>query len=271
MTIDTAAWRLEEGDGPLIATAIHNGHEVRPELLDRFALSEADRLREEDPFTGRWTVVAPTSVIGLRSRFEVDLNRPREQAVYRVPADAWGLDVWKAPLPDDEVERSLEVYDAFRQTVHELLDSKVRRHGRVVVLDLHSYNHRRGGPTAEPANPRENPEVNVGTGTMNRDHWAPIVDRFLADLRATDFLGRRLDVRENVKFRGGYFPTWIHQAFPESVCVLSVEFKKFFMDEWTGQADQTQLAAITVALESTVAGIHEILGRLGESDRESSA
>ncbi len=70
-----------------------------------------------------------------------------------------------------------------------------------------------------PADEAENPQVNVGTGTMDRARWAPVVDRFIADLRAYDFPGGRLDVRENVKFRGGHFSRWVHETFPaDRVC-----------------------------------------------------
>jgi hypothetical protein len=100
-----------------------------------------------------------------------------------------------------------------------------------------------------------NPEVNLGTGTMDRERWSPIVDRFINDLRAFNFLGRQLDVRENVKFRGGQFARWTHENFPNSGCVISVEFKKFFMDEWTGVPDAVQLEAIQQSLQSTVPGV----------------
>jgi hypothetical protein len=43
------------------------------------------------------------------------------------------------------------------------------------------------------------------------------------------------------------------------VCVLSVDCKKFFMDEWTGQPDHKQLEAIGYGLSSTVGGILEVL------------
>ena len=261
-------WYLERGDGPLVATAIHDGQGVQPDMLKVMALTRAERLREEDPFTGTWTTVAPTRLIGLRSRFEVDLNRPRDKAVYLTPDDAWGLRVWKEAPSTECVERSLAIHDAFYDEVRALLQRMVHRYQRVVVLDLHTYNHRREGPNDTAADPIENPEVNIGTGTMDRRRWAPIVDRFIVDLRNSDFLGRRLDVRENVKFRGGYFPTWIHQQFPESVCVLSVEFKKFFMNEWTGEADRIQLDAIERALKSTVWGLHEELVRIGLSQQE---
>ena len=261
-------WYLERGQGPLIATAIHDGNNLRPELLPLINLSVSERLREEDPFTAGWTGVAPTRLIGLLSRFEVDLNRPRDKAVYLTPEDAWGLSVWKEPLGAECVERSLTVHDAFYDEVRGLVQRLVRRYGRVVVLDLHTYNHRREGPTAPAANPQENPEVNIGTGTMQRVRWAPLVDRFIEDLRGFDFMGRRLDVRENVKFYGGHFPKWIHESFPKSVCVLSVEFKKFFMDEWTGEPDRMQLGLIKRALKSTVWGIHEELVKLGLEHRK---
>ena len=261
-------WYLELGDGPLVATAIHDGHNVRAELVKQFAISEADRLREEDPFTSCWTAAASTRLIATESRFEIDFNRSRDKAVYQTPDDAWGLKVWKGKISGDCVERSLAVYDTFYQEVGSLLERMTRRYGPVVVLDLHSYNHRREGPKARVADPLENPEVNVGTGTMDRKRWSSIVDRFIMDLRKFDYMGRHLDVRENVKFRGGQFPKWIHETFPETVCVLSVEFKKFFMDEWTGQADEIQLATIERALQSTTWGLHEELLKLSRVNQK---
>ena len=242
--MDPAAWDLQCGDSPLVAAAIHNGHAVRAELLEQFAVDDLARLREEDPHTGVWTSVAPTRIVGLRSRFEVDLNRPREAAVYLNPDDAWGMKVWKTRPTAQVIERSLALYDRFYRDVGSVLDELTGRFGRVVVFDLHSYNFRRLGPDAPLADPRHNPEVNVGTRTMDRQRWAPIVDRFMEALRDFDYLGRRLDVRENAKFLGGHFAGWIHETYPKSACAISVEFKKFFMDEWSGAAHPTQMDAI---------------------------
>jgi hypothetical protein len=264
-------WYLERGNGPIVAAAIHDGHGVRPELHGKMAISKADRQREEDPFTGAWTTVAPNRIIALQSRFEVDFNRPRERSCYLTQDDAWGMQVWKEQPSSESVEKSLAIHDAFYDEVRGLLQRMVRRYGRVVVLDLHTYNHRREGPNCAPADPLLNPDVNLGTGTMDRVRWAPVVDRFIVDLRNFDFFGRNLDLRENVKFRGGFFPTWIHQNFPESVCVLSIEFKKFFMDEWSGEPDRLQLSAIERALQSTIWGIHEELVRLGIDDQKVTA
>lgn len=259
MADDLVIWELQQGDSPLVAAAIHNGHTVREDVAAMLALPEADRLREEDPFTGDWTVVAPTRLVGLRSRFEIDLNRPREKAVYIEPEDAWGLHVWREKPPEAMIHRSLQQYDAFYDTTQQIFSALEQKFGRFVVFDLHSYNHRRAGPAGPLADPEQNPEVNIGTGSLDRTRWGPVVDRFMADLRAFDYLGRCLDVRENVKFKGGEFARWSHAAFPQSACVLAIEFKKFFMDEWTGQPDPLHLTTIRQALAATVPGVFESL------------
>jgi N-formylglutamate amidohydrolase len=222
------------------------------------ALAESDRLREEDPYTAAWTEVAPTHVVALRSRFEVDLNRPREKAVYRKPEDAWGLRIWKEAPGHAHVEQSLAEYDAFYRELRSIFRAAEERHGAFVVFDIHTYNHRRNGPGGEPESPESNPEVNVGTGTMVRERWAPLVDGFIDDLGGFDFAGRHLDVRENVRFRGGWMSQWTHENFPNTGCVLAIEFRKFFMNEWTGELYTREHQLILEALRSTVPGV---LGR----------
>ena len=248
-------WELREGEGPIVATAIHDGHELRKEVASLTALDDAERLREEDPYTGEWTRVAATRFVAKRSRFEVDLNRPRDKAVYAKPADAWGLDLWKKPPSADLLARSLEEYDAFYAELSRVLTKLIDRHGGVVVLDLHTYNHRREGPDGPEADRDENPEVNVGTGTLDRERWAPVIDSCMTALRRHDFMGRSLDVRENVKFRGGNMSRWINQNFDGRACSIALEFKKFFMDEWSGKIDEEIYANIAPALASVVPGL----------------
>jgi N-formylglutamate amidohydrolase len=254
-TSTPAIYRWTAGDGPIVATAIHAGHEVRPAVAELLALSDAERLREEDPYTDEWVNVGHSKVVGLKSRFEVDLNRAREQAVYQKPEDAWGLNVWKRPLPREVLDESLSYHAAFYERARLELDKLRQRYGRFVVLDLHSYNHRRAGSDRPPDDPNKNPEINVGTGGMDRSRWGKLVDRFMKELHGFDFQGRSLDVRENVRFKGGYFAQWVHTTFPESGCAWAIEVKKFFMDEWTGKPDREVIATIGKALQSTVAGI----------------
>ena len=250
---------MVEGSSPLIATAIHDGHELRPEVAENVALDDATRLREEDPYTGLWTAVADNRIIVNASRFEMDLNRPRDKAIYVEPDDAWGLTVWKRRPSQPFVDRSLARYDAFYLEFRQFLERTVSRCGRFVILDIHTYNHLRNGPDTPFANPEENPEVNIGTGTMVRERWAAVVDRFVSDLKEFNYFGQSLDVRENVKFKGGNLAQWVHGNFPFTGCVLSIEYKKIFMNEWTGVADAAQLSTIQAALESTVPGVLEAL------------
>ena len=252
-------WRHETGDDPIVAVAVHDGHEVRKEVAELLALSSAERRREEDPHTAGWTAVAPNRIVALRSRFEVDLNRPRDEAFYRTPDDAWGLKVWKEPPSDGLMKRSLEEHDAFYGFLRERLQEVERRWGKFIVLDLHSYNHRREGPDGPAADPAKNPQVNVGTGTMDRSRWVSLVDRFISDLSSFDFPGGRLDVRENVKFVGRAIPRFVHETFPQSGCAIAVEFKKFFMDEWSGKLDRELNTQIVSALRHTIPGLLETL------------
>jgi N-formylglutamate deformylase len=254
-------WFVERGIGPLLSVAPHDGHEVRGDLLDVMKLSDSGRLREEDPYTGDWTCVAPNRVVVSQSRFECDLNRPRDRAVYQVPSDAWGLDVWKSPLAKSEVAKSLALYDAFYQEVEILLRNLVARYERVVVFDIHTYNAKRNGPDSD-VDTTAHPEINIGTGTLDRKFWSPIIDRFIVDLRNYDFAGRHLDVRENIVFRGGNFAQWAHSMFPESVCVISIEARKFFMDEWTGELDVSLHDNLTRAFKSTIWGVYEELANM---------
>jgi hypothetical protein len=249
------------GGGPLVGAAIHDGHAVRQEVADLLSIDDATRLREEDPHTSCLAAVAPTRIVGSVSRFDVDLNRPRNRAVYLNPDDCWGLEVWKTPPGEDFVVRSLKEYDDSYEAVFDALADIARHHGRFVVFDVHSYNHQRGGPGSACAPTVENPEVNIGTGSMDRQRWRRLVDRFITDLRQFDNQGRHLDVRENVKFQGGNFSRWIHETFPGQGVALAIEFKKSFMNEWTGEADRRELECLRQALESTCAGVLEELDR----------
>jgi N-formylglutamate amidohydrolase len=236
---------------PVIATAIHAGHDLRPKIEAAIAVDDAVRLREEDPFTDGLVAVGGSTVVVHRSRFEVDLNRPRSSAVYRTPDHAWGLDLWDRPLAEAEIERSLRLYDRFYSRLGRSLDDLAAR-GPFVVLDVHSYNHRRDGSDGPPAMVDANPEVNVGTGSLDHELWGHLVGRFVEDLGDRLVLGRRLDVRENVRFRGGELCRWVHQRYAGRGCALAIEFKKVFMDEWTGEVDRAHLEELRAALASVV-------------------
>ena len=247
---DCGSWSLVRHRGPLLATAIHAGHEIRSSIRPFMRLTAADRLREEDPFTGAFAPEGATLLRVNTSRFEVDLNRARDGAVYAGPDSAWGLDVWREALPAAEIEASLTKYDRFYKALFAVLRQKLTQHPRLVVLDLHSYNHRREGPEGPLASAVENPVVNVGTAAADRGVWGPLIEGFTADLAAQSFEGGRLDARENVKFTGGELSRHLAREFGSKVLTLSVEFKKVFMDEWTGEKDPERVRQLREALTS---------------------
>jgi N-formylglutamate amidohydrolase len=234
-----------------VATAIHAGHDLRTAIAACTGLDEATRLREEDPFTDRLTAIGGPAVVVHRSRFEVDLNRPRADAVYQRPDDAWGLDLWRVPPSIEEIERSRHLYDEFYDALGQRLDALAEQ-GPFVVLDLHSYNHRRDGAKEPAAAAEANPEINVGTGALDRARWGKLVSRVIGTLAVCAVDGHRLDVRENVRFRGGELSRWVAQRYPGTGCALAIEFKKVFMDEWTGELDEQHLGQLGDALVSIV-------------------
>lgn len=253
-------WTLVRSNSPVLTTAIHDGHAVRADLADRFALSEAERLREEDPFTGQAAAAHPNHLIAHRSRFEVDLNRGEAEAVYATPEQSWGMQVWKSPLRQDEIEASLDYHRAFYRQARLTLEDMARRHRRFVVLDLHSYNHRRDGPDAPAADQAGAPDINIGTFSMPRERWTDVLDAVNEVVASFDFAERRLDVRENVAFQGkGALTRMVHETWPDQGCAVAFEFKKIFMDEWTGQPDPQALEAMRGLIRRLAGRLEELL------------
>lgn len=247
-------WELTLGDGPVIAAAVHDGHGMRPALQPYLAIDDATRRRDEDPLTGLLTTVGDVQLRVRASRFEADLNRPRELAISPDPANTWGIKVWDAGLPDTEIERSLAYHDRFYAMVRRLMDAAIDRFGQVLVLDIHSYNHRRDGADADPADVRENPEIDLGVTTLDHGRHGGLLERFTDALRSVPLQGRAPDVRNNVRYDGGgHFPEWLYATYGDAVCAISLEYKKVFMDEWSGQADIAALYDLRDGLRAAVA------------------
>ena len=256
-------WTVQHGPGAVVATAIHDGHGLRPEVAAQMSLSDADRLREEDPFTGEAVRDVPQHIVAHRSRFEFDLNRGGENAVYRTPEQCWGLQVWKTgELDGDLVRDSLDLHAEYYRMLEFLLDGVAARNEQFLVIDVHSYNHRRNGPDGQPMPQEEAPDINIGTFSMPREEWAFLVDPLMEAMAKFDFNGRRLDVRENVAFQGrGEQTRFVHERYPGRGCAIALEFKKFYMDEWSGAADPDEVAAMRAFIAHIATVAEGILAR----------
>ena len=110
-TIDGGAFSLKiEKYEPALSAAIHNGGNLRPELVDNCLLSQAERYYEEDPFTGSLIDQQPITLIAQDSRYEYDLNRITDDCVYET---AWGKEIWKTPLSVEAIAASKEKHAQF--------------------------------------------------------------------------------------------------------------------------------------------------------------
>ncbi|MFW5633578.1 MAG: N-formylglutamate amidohydrolase [Erythrobacter sp.] len=235
---ESAPWDIVVQPGPVMVTAIHAGHTIRPSLQPWLELGDEERLREEDPLTDYFLPAGDTLVRANRSRFEFDLNRPPATAVTTDPADTWGLEVWNPALPEAERQRSLDLHRRFYEWVAERVEAMIARHERILVLDIHSYNHRRDGQDADPADPAANPDIDLGATTLDSEIFGGLHDEIAEGLRSRRLAGRTPDVRTNVRWKdGGHFPEWLHARYGAAACVMTLEYKKVFMDEWGRTAD----------------------------------
>ena len=109
--IDTDAFSIKiERYVPAVSTAIHAGHAVREQIVDKLLLNGSERKYEEDPYTGDMLTSFPIVLQGLDSRYQYDLNRRPENCIYE---EAWGKKVWMQPLALKEREESLALYNSY--------------------------------------------------------------------------------------------------------------------------------------------------------------
>ncbi|MBB4659983.1 N-formylglutamate amidohydrolase [Parvularcula dongshanensis] len=265
MTIGTTRphWDIQRRGGPVLATAVHAGHVIREELKPYLAISEIDQRREEDPMTGIWSTVGDDAFRSYDSRFQCDLNRPRDKAVYRTPDDAWGLTVWKELPPEEMLERSLAAWDDFYEMMATWIEGLIAECGKVLILDIHSYNHRRDGADAEPAPGKDNPDIDLGVTTLDRDRFGSVLEAVKGPLMETPARGHYPDVRENVRYPdGGHWPEWVFANYGDDVATITLEYKKFYMDEWSGDAFLPVVEDLRVGLDRAAEAGRHALARL---------
>lgn len=236
---------------PIIATAIHSGHYIRPELKDNLLISDLERKREEDPHTNNIIQSFENRIVVSSSRFEVELNRSRERAIYKTPDDCWGLKVWKRELTEAEIEQSLSEYDDFYRRLDSAVAETIRTFGYAIILDIHSYNHHRLGPGQAFDSVEENPQIILGSTNMPRTYLESI-KKIQKKFQETTYEGEALDCRIDIKYPGGTMSRHLHSNFPGKVFSLAIEFKKTFMDEWSGEIYNDKLETLISALHSII-------------------
>ena len=242
-TIDGGAFSINiEKYQPALCAAIHNGGNFRSSLTDNCLLSQAERYYEEDPYTGSFINQQAITLIAHDSRYEYDLNRHYDECVYET---AWGKEIWKQALSTEEVAISKEKHAQFFRIVSVVVEALAKDFGFCVVYDMHSYNYRRHERTDLPV-------FNLGTTSVKSEKWRPIIDSWLAALKAIKVEGADITAAENDIFYGkGNLAAHCHGLY-DDVLVLATEVKKVFMDELSGEADTTVLPSMQKVFNQTV-------------------
>lgn len=244
---------------PIIGVALHHSHRVRDEIQKRMAISATDRLYEEDPETHRFLRLTTHRLTPNQSRYEVDLNRPPHTAIYLSPEMAWGNKLWVERPTDALIERTLERWYEFHTIVDAAVEHAIDTFGRAVVLDLHSYNYQRDGDTDWRTDNK--PVINLGTRHLVLDkEGEEIKDWFLDQLKQTTLLGEQCLVEENSVFYGGYLNRRLSRTYGSDCLTLSVEYKKVFMDEHTGDVRNEALLDLLKQFDENIRGLGAKLG-----------
>ncbi len=223
--------------------ALHTGRRIREELHSILEVSDTDRFREEDPGTERLIETLPIQIIAQDSRFEYDLNRAIERTIPLTPETAWGLKVWKRPLTDAEKETSLAKYREFHRLMEIVSDFMVSRGRPAYIFDLHSYCYQKNGN--QPWHQDPQPDLNLGTMSINQCRFRKAIDTLLSELRMITIEGRKIRVAENELFLGGHLARKLCARHHSQLAVFAVEFKKLYMDEWSGEFNQDNFAELT--------------------------
>lgn len=223
-----------------VCGAVHDGHQFRRDLWEKCLHSEYDRWFEEDPCTQEFVKSHPIVIAGRDSRFEYDLNRDPENAIYD---DAWGKKLWLTPLTEEEHQASLRKHQEFYQVVHALIQKLESKFGVVVVYDMHSYNWHRWN--------REVPVVNLGTHNIDNDRFGDSVEAWrksLSELELPNDIEATSKINDTF-YGNGYFLKYITKNF-QNTLVLATEFKKIYCDEMRQLIYPEVVAAIETQLRT---------------------
>lgn len=209
---------------PYICAAVHDGHQFRKSLWENCLHSEFERWYEEDPNTKEIIQSHPIVIAGCDSRFEYDLNRPPETAIYE---DAWGKKLWKSRLPEAQRKISLQKHYSFYSVVDAVVSKIESLFGKALIFDMHSYNWKRWD--------RVVPTWNLGTSNIDNLRFGAIAESWCEKLGTMQLPNQvKSTSKINDTFQGnGYFLKFITQNFKNSL-VLATEIAKVYCDEETG-------------------------------------
>lgn len=207
---------------PYACAAIHDGNQFRKELWANCIHTEYERWYEEDPETKNMVKSHPIVISGCDSRFEYDLNRIPEEAVFET---AWGKKLWRETLSEEMKSKSLQKHTNFYKVVHTLIETIESKFGFCTVYDMHSYNWKRWD--------REVPTWNLGTSNIDNARFGDVIEDWRQSLSKIELPNniKSSSLINNTFYGNGYFLKYITQNFKNTL-VLATEIAKVYCDEY---------------------------------------
>lgn len=213
--------------------ALHAGSKVRLGLVEKMAVSKADRYRDEDPFTDLFIRNFPIQIIALDSRFEYDLNRDRESCLYKKFKKKWNLLIWNEEPDNDEKKISCAKFDEFFQLMDMVSEYLLQQNRFGFLFDMHSFCYQRFEQKEWFVD--QKPEINVGTKASNRKLFKPAIKNLIKNFKTLKIGDHQIRVAENEIFKGGYLSRRTGKNHYNNILTFALEYKKIFMNEISGE------------------------------------
>ncbi|HKT32595.1 MAG TPA: N-formylglutamate amidohydrolase [Gammaproteobacteria bacterium] len=218
---------------PLLVSIPHTGTYVPPGIAAQFASDYIRGLPMTDWHLHHLYDFLPalgaTTIYATYSRFVADLNRPPDDApLYPGRFETgcvalktfWGEEIYRAPPGPQEIERRRRlVHTPYHAKLLELLQAKISRFGRAVLIDAHSVASR----------------ASLLHGALTDDIFLGDRDGrsnsgWLTQVAETAFRAQGFRVARNRPYKGGYITD--HYGKPPAVEALQIEMcERVYMDE----------------------------------------
>ena len=218
---------------PLLVSIPHTGTYVPPEIEAQFVSAYIRGLPMTDWHLHHLYDYLPalgaTTIYATYSRFVADLNRPPDDAPlypgrfetgFVALKTFWGEEIYRTPPGQTEIERRRQIVHApYHAKLLELLQAKIARFGRAVLIDAHSVASR-----ASLLHGALTDDILLGDrdGRSNSGWLTEVAD---AAFRAQGFR-----VARNRPYKGGYITD--HYGKRDTVEALQIEMcERVYMDE----------------------------------------
>jgi N-formylglutamate amidohydrolase len=194
----------------VLLLTIHSGTWMRKDIMKKQAISEQQRLLEDDIDTHKIYSPLVLNKGGIwidskASRFQCDYNRAPENSIYTNRSEKWLKVLWKEELSKMQKAWLKEGYKEFYFTLERLIDT----YRFNIIFDGHSMRDGKGRPN-----------MSFGTKFIPK-FYMPVVHSMRDKLLKIGYNSVSL----NNPYEGGYILNWLNDRFPD-LFIASMEINK---------------------------------------------